>query len=82
MDASDLIRKKLQTVVATATVSASVQTNPVTTQNNITSLQTIKFASQDDKINFDAGLRYVYYDAAGIPNVSSMNFCAQRLPKQ
>jgi hypothetical protein len=82
MDASDLIRKKLQTVVATATVSASVQTNPVTTQNNITSVQTINFASQDDKINFETGMKYVYYDAAGIPYVSSMNFCVQRLPKQ
>jgi hypothetical protein len=82
MDASDLIRKKLQTTVATATVSASVQTNPVTTQNNITSLQTINFASQDNKINFDTGMKYVYYDSAGIPYVSSMNFCVQRLPKQ
>jgi hypothetical protein len=82
MDASDLIRKKLQTVVATAAVSASAQTTPITTQNNITTLQTISFASQDDKMNFDAGLRYVYYDAAGIPYLSTMNFCAQRLPKQ
>jgi hypothetical protein len=82
MDASDLIRKKLQTTVATAAVSASTQTTPVTTQNNITTLKTISFASQDDKMNFDAGMKYVYYDAAGVPNVSTMNFCAQRLPKQ
>jgi hypothetical protein len=53
-----------------------------TPQNNITYIQSIKFASQEDKINFDAGMRYVYYDAAGIPYVSSMNFSAQRLPKQ
>jgi len=82
MDASEVIRKKLQTTVATAAVSASAQTTPMTTQNNITTLKTISFASQDDKMNFDAGMKYVYYDAAGIPNVSSMNFCAQRLPKQ
>lgn len=81
MDASDLIRKKLQTVAATAAVSASAQATPITTQNNITTLKTIPFASQEDKMNFDAGMRYVYYDAAGIPYVSSMNFCAQRLPK-
>lgn len=53
-----------------------------TPQNNITYIESIKFASQEDKMNFDAGMRYVYYDAAGIPYVSSMNFCAQRLPKQ
>ena len=82
MDASDLIRKKLQTTVATAAVSASTQTTPVTTQNNITTLKTIPFASQEDKMNFEAGMKYVYYDPTGVPYVSSMNFCVQRLPKQ
>jgi hypothetical protein len=70
----------------TVSVNQSVGSSPLiatyTPQNNITYIESIKFASQQDKMNFDAGLRYVYYDAAGIPYVSSMNFCAQRLPKQ
>jgi hypothetical protein len=70
----------------TVSVNQTVTSRPLiatyTPQNNITYIESIKFASQQDKMNFDAGLRYVYYDAAGIPYVSSMNFCAQRLPKQ
>jgi hypothetical protein len=68
--------------VANQTVTSQALQATYTPQNNITYIESIKFASQEDKMNFDAGLRYVYYDAAGIPNVSSMNFCAQRLPKQ
>lgn len=68
--------------VANQTVTSQALQATYTPQNNITYIESIKFASQEDKMNFDAGLRYVYYDAAGIPYVSSMNFCAQRLPKQ
>jgi hypothetical protein len=68
--------------VANQTVTSQALQATYTPQNNITYIESIKFASQQDKMNFDAGLRYVYYDAAGIPYVSSMNFCAQRLPKQ
>jgi len=70
------------TVSVNQTVGSSPLIATYTPQNNITYIESIKFASQQDKMNFDAGLRYVYYDAAGIPYVSSMNFCAQRLPKQ
>ena len=70
----------------TLSVNQTVTSRPLvatyTPQNNITYIESIKFASQEDKMNFDAGMKYVYYDAAGIPYVSSMNFCAQRLPKQ
>jgi hypothetical protein len=70
------------TVSLNQTVSFRALIATYTPQNNITYIQSIKFASQEDKMNFDAGMRYVYYDAAGIPYVSSMNFSAQRLPKQ
>jgi hypothetical protein len=85
MDASELIRRKLQATISAAAVESSKKGNaafiPVTT-NNITLLSTMTLVSEDNKINFDAGMRYLYYDAAGIPYLSSMNFCAQRLPKQ
>jgi len=70
------------TVSVNQTVTSRALQATYTPQNNITYIESIKFASQQDKMIFDAGLRYVYYDAAGIPYVSSMNFCAQRLPKQ
>ena len=85
MDASELIRRNLQATVSAAAVETSKKANPAfipTTTNNITLLSTITFVSEDNKINFDAGMRYLYYDAAGIPYLSTMNFCAQRLPKQ
>ena len=68
--------------VANQTVPSQALQATYTPQNNLTYIESIKFASQEDKMNFDAGMRYVYYDNAGIPYVSSMNFCAQRLPKQ
>lgn len=70
------------TVSVNQTVSSRALISTYTPQNNITYIESIKFASQEDKMNFDAGMRYVYYDAAGIPYLSTMNFCAQRLPKQ
>ncbi len=85
MDASDLIRRKIQATIAEGAVAIAKQANPAfipTTTNNITLLSTITFASQDDKMNFEAGMKYVYYDAAGVPTMSTMNFCSQRLPKQ
>lgn len=83
MDASDIIRRNLQTINAAAKVAAVKATIPsftATTVNNITNLSTMRFTSEDSKINFNAGMKYLYYDATGIPYVSSMNFCAARLP--
>lgn len=83
MDASDIIRRNLQTINAAAKVAAVKATNTSfvpTTVNNITNLSSMTFTSEDSKINFDAGMKYLYYDATGIPYMSTMNFGSVRLP--
>lgn len=83
MDAGDIIRRKLQVITASAKVDAAKATIPSfvpNTVNNITNLSTMTFTSEDSKINFNAGMKYLYYDNAGIPYVSSMNFGGYRLP--
>jgi hypothetical protein len=83
MDASDIIRRNLQAINAAAKVAAVKVTNPsftATTVNKITNLSTMTFTSEDSKINFDAGMKYLYYDTAGIPYLSTMNFCSVRAP--
>jgi hypothetical protein len=80
MDASDIIRRNLQVVRAAAKVQEVGLTHPTfvpTTTDGIVNVSTMTFASTEDKINFDAGMKYLSY-TNGVPTVSTMNFCALR----
>lgn len=80
MDASDIIRRNLQATRASAKVQAVVVTHPgyvATTTASATNVSTMTFQSAEDKMNFDAGMKYLSF-TNGVPTVSTMNFCALR----
>jgi hypothetical protein len=80
MDASDIIRRNLQVVRASATVQAVEAARPTfiaTTTNTQINVSTLSFTSAEAKMNFDAGMKYLSF-TNGTPTVSTMNFCASR----
>jgi len=80
MDASDIIRRNLQVIRAAATVQAVKSARPAfvaTTTNSVINVSTLTFASSEDKMNFDAGMKYLSF-TNGVPTVSTMQFCALR----
>lgn len=80
MDASDIIRRNLQVTKAVAKVQEVKLTNPsfvATTTAGIINVSTMTFASTEDKIDFDIGMKYLSF-TNNIPTVSTMNFCAVR----
>ena len=80
MDASDIIRRNLQVIRAAATVQAVKAARPAfvaTTTNSIINVSTLTFDSAEDKMNFDAGMKYLSF-TNGTPTVSTMQFCALR----
>lgn len=80
MDASDIIRRNLQVARAAAKVEEVKLTHPnfvPITTDGIINVSSMTFASIDDKINFDIGMKYLSY-TNGVPTVSTMNFCALR----
>jgi len=80
MDASDIIRRNQQVVNAASKVAEVKLKNAAfvaNTVSNITYVSTMTFLSSEEKVNFDAGMRFVTY-TSGIPTVSTMSFCASR----
>ena len=80
MDASDIIRRNLQVAKAAATVKTVAAARPAfvaTTTNTIINVSTLTFASAEDKMDFDAGMKYLSF-TSGTPTVSTMSFCALR----
>jgi hypothetical protein len=73
MEPSDIIRRNNEVVIAASRVASARSTNPSftpVTVNSITAVSTMTFASSDDKLVFDDGMRYLNYSATGIPAVS------------
>jgi hypothetical protein len=80
MDASDIIRRNLQVIKAAATVQAVKAARPsfvATTTNTVINVSTLTFPSSEEKLDFEAGMKYLSF-TNGIPTVSTMNFCALR----
>jgi hypothetical protein len=80
MDASDIIRRNLQVTKAAGKVQEVKLKNPAfvaTTTSGIINVSTMTFTSTEDKLDFDAGMKYLSY-TNNIPTVSTMTFCALR----
>jgi hypothetical protein len=83
MEPSDIIRRNNEVVIAASKVAYAKFKNPSftpVTVNSITAVSTMTFASADDKMTFDDGMRYLDYSAGGIPVLfTSPTFAVDRL---
>ena len=83
MEPSDIIRRNHEVVIASSKVASARSKNPAytpVTVNSITAVSTMTFASADDKMTFDDGMRYLDYSVGGIPVLSSApTFSVDRL---